>query len=229
MTPGQKARLVACATSRVVKAPLSLGSAFFWTRLFLRRVGLRLRSGSSLLMRLGLSMRRILGSSRCLWTRRALRTRCGFLRRGLRMRRVFGPSRCDGTWCTLGARRCFLRRGLCMLCILGFWRSRLCSLWRRRTFMLRRVPCRTSRTGLLRSARWTRHIIARCCGAFLRSARPGGAVRCMRSRRLGCRLSCGALVCRLIRRSCLLGRYSGVVAKCSRLGSSCDGRLALVY
>jgi hypothetical protein len=95
--------------------------------------------------------------------------------------------------------------------------------------MLRRVPCRTSRIGLLRSARWTRHISARCCCAFLRSTRPRGAVRCMRSRRLGCRLSCGTLVCWLIRRSCLFGRYSGAVAKCSWLGSSGDDRLALVY
>jgi len=93
--------------------------------------------------------------------------------------------------------------------------------------MLRRVPCRTSRTGLLRSARRTRHIIARCCCAFLRSARSGGAVRCMRSRRLGCWLSCGTLVCRLIRRSCLFGWYTG--AKCSRFRSGCDCRLALVH
>ena len=211
------------------RPPLPLGSPFFWTRLFLRWVSLSLRSGSSLLMRLGLSMRRILGSSRCLWSRLALRTGCGFLRGGLRMRRIFGPSRCDGTWCTFRARRCFLRRGLCLLCILRFRRSRLGSLWRRRTFMLRRVPCRTSRTGLLGSARWTRHIIARCCGGFLRSARPGGVVRCMSRRRLGCRLSCGTLDCRLIRRSCFFGRYSGAIAKSSWLGSSGDGRLALVY
>ena len=140
------------------RSDLLLLSPFFWSGFFLWLRGtlwmdLSLWSGSGLGMRLVFSMRRILGFGRYLWMWRALRTRCGFL-----------------------------RRGLCRLCILRFRRSRLRSLWRRRTFMLRRVRCRTSRTGLLRSARpddpLSRHADFRLRGvAVLFSAAPGwGAV-----------------------------------------------------
>jgi hypothetical protein len=93
--------------------------------------------------------------------------------------------------------------------------------------MLSRVPCRTSRTGLLRSARRARHIIACCWSATHRSA-SRSAVGWTRSRRLGRRwLSCGTLDCRFVRCSCVFGRYAGT--KCSRLRSSCDCRFALVH
>src|SRR5579863_744627 len=50
-----------------------------------------------------------------------------------------------------------------------------------------------------------------------------------RSLRFGRWLSCGMSFGRFIRRSRFFGRYGGVVAKCSRLRSGRDSRLAMIH
>jgi hypothetical protein len=48
-------------------------------------------------------------------------------------------------------------------------------------------------------------------------------------RRIAASFNGGAIGCRVIRRSCLFGRYDCAIAKCSRLRGSSDWRLAVIY
>ena len=146
-------------------------------------------------MRLAFSVRRILGSSRCFWMRRVLRTRSGrCARRGFRV------------WSAL-------RLGLAFISRSALCRTR-CVLWSRRRCLL--------------GCAWrTRHLVARGWSASLRTARPRNGVRWTCNRRLGWGLSGRGFDFRLIRRSCLFGRYTA--AKCSWFRSSCNCRFALVH
>src|SRR5580704_386005 len=203
-----------------------MGLFFYWLRSALW-VDRSLGFGSRLLMRLGLRMWRILGSSRrcrtrlALWTRSCLlgsslcvrcilRLWCARLGR-LRTRLAFGLCRARSRMrCVLRARRCFLRRSLCMRCILRFWRGRLGGLWTRLAFRL----CR-ARSCLVR-------------GRFVLGSLTFGCL--VRSRFVLGSFTFSYLVLGgLVRCASLLGCYRTLARKFSRFGCCSDWRLPLVH